>query len=72
VTIHSLNPGTRLTGDARDIARQKAADLYSRGATIQSVARELGRSYGLARELLIEARVPLRARGGRIRKANAR
>lgn len=69
MTITSSSPGTRLTGENREKATRRAVDLYAQGATIQAVARDLGRSYGLARELLIEARVPLRARGGGRRKA---
>ena len=68
MTITSSNPGTHLTGEHRDRARKRAAELYVQGCTIQSVARQLGRSYGLARELLLEAGVTLRARGGSIRR----
>lgn len=61
----------RLTGTQRDTARQHAAHLYGQGATIQSVAREIGGSYGLARTLLLEAKVTLRGRGGGLPKAGA-
>lgn len=64
MTITSSSPGTRLQGDAREQARKTAAGLYVQGCTIQSVARQIGRSYGLARELLLEAGVTLRAHGG--------
>jgi hypothetical protein len=60
-----------LTGTQRDTARQHAARPYGQGASIQSVAREIGGSYGLARTLLLEADVVLRGRGGGARKAGA-
>lgn len=66
MTIHP--PGTQLKGDAREQARTTAVGLYLAGATIDSVARRIGRSYGSARTLLLEAGVTLRARGGGRRK----
>jgi hypothetical protein len=69
--VRDYTPGTVLTGDARTTARQQAADLYGQGATIRSVARQLGRSYGGTRALLLEAGVTLRGRGGAVRKAGA-
>ena len=56
--------GTRLTGETRTRARTRAAQLYLAGCTIESVARQIGRSYGLARTLLLEAGVRLRKPGG--------
>jgi hypothetical protein len=56
--------GTHLTGESRIKTRTRAAELYLAGCTIQSVARQIGRSYGLARTLLVEAGVTLRKRGG--------
>jgi len=53
-----------LRGTERTEAAQRAAGLYMQGCTIQSVARQIGRSYGSTRELLLEAKVKLRARGG--------
>ncbi len=67
--MRDYKPGTHLTGNARQQARQQAADLYAQGATIQAVARQIGRSYGGTRVLLLEAGVTLRARGGRLPKA---
>lgn len=62
---------TPLTGADREAAKQKAAHLYALGAPIRSVAREIGRSYGCTRSLLIQAGVKLRDRGGYQRKAAA-
>lgn len=69
--MSDYTPGARLTGDARDKARTEAARLYGQGCTIHSVARQLGRSYGGTRDLLLEAGVILRGRGGSLRKAGA-
>lgn len=69
--MRDYTTGTVLTGDARQTARQQAAELYGQGCTIRSVARQIGRSYGGTRVLLVEAGVQLRARGGGIRKAGA-
>lgn len=56
--------GTRITGDNRIKTRTRAAELYMQGCTIQSTARQIGRSYGLTRTLLLEAGVRLRKPGG--------
>ena len=56
--------GRPTTGEARIRLREQAAGLYLAGCTIQSTARQINRSYGTARTLLIEAGVRLRARGG--------
>ena len=67
--MRDYTTGTVLTGQARETVRQQAAELYGQGCTIRSVARQIGRSYGGTRVLLVEAGVTLRARGGAIRKA---
>lgn len=69
--MRDYKPGTQLVGQARETARQQAADLYGQGATIRSISVALGRSYGGTRVLLLEAGVTLRARGGGLRKAGA-
>lgn len=56
--------GRPTTGDARTRLRTHAAQLYMAGCTIQSTARQISRSYGCTRTLLIEAGVRLRKRGG--------
>jgi hypothetical protein len=55
-------------GAERVQVRLQAAELYAQGATIRSVADQLGRSYGGTRALLLEAGVTLRAPGGGRRK----
>lgn len=64
----SKSPGTRLKGAEREDTARRAAYLYDQGCTIKSVARQLGRSYGGTRALLLEAGVVLRPRGGGIQK----
>jgi hypothetical protein len=58
--------GTHLTGDIRIKTRTRAAELYMQGCTIHSTARQIGRSYGLTRTLLLEAGVRLRRPGGHV------
>ena len=53
-----------LRGEARAETAARAAGLYVQGCTIASVAAQIGRSYGSTRELLLEAKVRLRPRGG--------
>lgn len=53
-----------LRGTQRAETAARAAGLYMQGCTITSVARQIGRSYGSTRELLLEAKVKLRPRGG--------
>lgn len=57
--------GRPTTGEARIRLRARAADLYLEGCSIQSTARQIGRSYGTTRTLLLEAGVRFRKRGGR-------
>lgn len=64
MTTLNLPPGTQLRGNTRTTAARHAADLYTQGCTIRSVARQLGRSYGCTRALLLEAGVRLRPKGG--------
>ncbi|MCP2259262.1 hypothetical protein LX15_002963 [Streptoalloteichus tenebrarius] len=59
-----IKPAARITGRLR---QQVAADLkkkYEKGASIRSLARSTGRSYGFVHRILIEAGVQLRGRGG--------
>jgi helix-turn-helix protein len=60
-----------LKGQDRTAAIQQARELYEQGCTIRSVARQMGRSYGGARMLLVEGKVALRGRGSGLPKAGA-
>ncbi|MFI1165586.1 helix-turn-helix domain-containing protein [Streptomyces sp. NPDC020801] len=61
----SKPPAPYLKGAKRRKAAQKARALYETGLTIHAVALKLGRSYGCARQLLIEADAPLHPPGNR-------
>lgn len=52
------------TGQDRIDLRQHAALLYLEGCTIRSVARQIERPYTTTYELLVEAGVRFRPRGG--------
>lgn len=62
-----IDPGKKrrvLKGDERAAAVSRARDLYTApGASVRTVAAELGVSYGAANRLIAEAGV-LRPRGG--------
>jgi AraC-like DNA-binding protein len=52
------------SGVVRDRATRWVMSRYEQGASIGTISRELGRSYTLARRLLLEAGVTPRSRGG--------
>jgi transposase len=56
-------------GNERIALRRRAADLYLDGCTIRSVARQIERPYTTTYELLTEAGVKFRPRGGHRPKA---
>jgi hypothetical protein len=60
-----------LKGADRTATIAEAKRLYEAGASVHSVAAQLGRSYGGAHMLLVEAKVTFRPRGGGHRKADA-
>jgi len=62
-------PAVRLVGDQRTrLAAELAAKYNPHRAGIRPLARAHDLSHGLARELLLEAGVPLGAMGGRLAK----
>jgi hypothetical protein len=67
--VRDYTPGITLRGEARDTARRKAARMYEQGATVQTIANELGRCYSATHALLVEAGVAFRPRGGSRKKA---
>jgi len=59
-------------GEARDRMRKEAAQDYLAGSSVRAVAAHLSErhgpvSFGLARDLLHEAQVPMRSRNARRR-----
>ncbi|MFI8535425.1 helix-turn-helix domain-containing protein [Streptomyces aquilus] len=67
--MSTRNPN--LTGEARKAAAQTCRELYEQGATVRSVARRIGRSYGVTYKLLGEAGTAFRGRDGKPRKADS-
>jgi transposase-like protein len=53
----------RSTPAERQAHQQRARTLYLGGESIRDIARQLGRSYGYARNLLLDAGVELRPSG---------
>lgn len=61
----------RITGDSRTALRDELQKRYQNGASIRSLAREIGRSYGFVRNILAESETDLRGRGGTHRDTRA-
>ncbi|WP_084338801.1 helix-turn-helix domain-containing protein [Actinomadura oligospora] len=63
----TLPRGTRVTGDQRIELAKELAPRYHAGESIRDLAAETGRSYGFIYNVLKEADVKLRGRGGNTR-----
>ena len=59
-----LSKGVRVTGTSRDRLQSDLKKQYEAGASIRSLARDTGRSYGFVHNVLVESDVVLRGRGG--------
>lgn len=59
-----LESGKILTGETREIWKSALKKRYEDGASIRELQEWSGRSYGGVHDLLLEAGVTLRARGG--------
>lgn len=68
----ALPKGARVTGKMRDKLQVQLKKQYEAGASIRSLAQATGRSYGFIHNVLVEAEVPLRGRGGANRRKTAR
>jgi hypothetical protein len=66
----TLGKGTRVTGKSRDRLQTQLKKQYEAGASIRSLARSTGRSYGFVHNVLVESHVQLRGRGGANRRKN--
>ncbi len=64
----TLGKGTRVTGKSRDRLQTQLKKQYEAGASIRSLARATGRSYGFIHNVLTESHVQLRSRGGANRR----
>ena len=60
-------PGLPIGSPKRRACAEECARLYRGGMPVRTVAQRLGLSYGLAHNLLVEAGVEMRSRGGRYR-----
>lgn len=67
VTVASTTKGTRVSGDERKMLTESLRKKYDAGASIRSLADDIGRSYGFVHRVLSEAGVSLRSRGGATR-----
>ncbi|MFF5045611.1 helix-turn-helix domain-containing protein [[Kitasatospora] papulosa] len=54
----------RLAGDERTAKARVLADSYTAGASLRALAEVHAMSYGTVRQLLLDAKVQLRPRGG--------
>ena len=63
--------GSRITGADRARLTADLRARYEHGESIRSLAEGSGRSYGFVHRLLVDAEVPLRPRGGSIRRKTA-
>ncbi|WP_245599453.1 helix-turn-helix domain-containing protein [Nakamurella lactea] len=66
-----LRKGARITGPERDSVSAGIRERYLAGASIRTLAGDLGRSYGFVHRILVDAGVPLRGRGGATRGRRA-
>lgn len=58
-----------ITGPARDKLAGELAKKYAKGATLRTLAQDIGRSYGFVHRLLEQRGVRMRPRGGNTRGA---
>lgn len=65
-TIQADTPAT-----GREADRRFAVERYQEGSSLREISIGLGRSYGYARRLLLEAGAALRPRGGPNRRGPA-
>ena len=63
-----LSKGVRVTGTFRDRLQSDLKKQNEAGASIRSLARDTGRSYGFLHNVLVESDVVLRGRGGANRR----
>ncbi|MFI0483627.1 helix-turn-helix domain-containing protein [Actinomadura sp. 9N215] len=67
----TMSRGTRVVGEERLRLAKVLAPRYQSGESIRDLAAETGRSYGFIYNVLKEAGVELRGRGGNTRRRKA-
>lgn len=60
--------GKRIVGTARREVGEDLRTKYEKGASIRTLAQDIGRSYGFVHRVLSENGVKLRPRGGDVRR----
>jgi hypothetical protein len=63
-SVKKVKKGKRITGSARTRMSADLKKQYEKGASIRTLARAIGRSYGFVHRILSKSGVQLRARGG--------
>lgn len=66
-----LPKGARVTGKSRNRLQSQLKKEYEAGASIRTLARTTGRSYGFVHNVLVESNVVLRGRGGANRRKSS-
>lgn len=66
--MEKIKKHARVWGSERAELTAKFRAQYERGASIRAIAELCGRSYGFVYTLLTESGVPLRPRGGQLRR----
>ena len=64
IETSSITKGVRVTGSMRDKLQDALKSEYEAGASIRSLAKSTGRSYGFIHNVLVESDVQMRGRGG--------
>jgi hypothetical protein len=66
--VVQIKKGAPITGPAREKLTAQLVAQYENGASLRQLAEDTGRSYGFVHQLLTEAGVTLRGRGGNTRR----
>ena len=64
--------GARVVGERRTSLAAELAKRYESGESVRSIADDIGRSYGFVHGLLVQENVPMRRRGGPVKKTGER
>ncbi|MGL4304733.1 MAG: helix-turn-helix domain-containing protein [Mycobacteriaceae bacterium] len=67
----TVSKGARIIGESRNQLQDELKAKYEAGASIRTVAKTTGRSYGFIHKVLVESAVNLRGRGGANRKKSS-
>jgi hypothetical protein len=65
--MEQLRRASQIVGEQRDKVKAELAKRYEHGASVRSLAEDIGRSYGFVHRILRESGVTMRLRGGNTR-----